>query len=247
LSESNLLNTTASVNPSFPDPIPGVLPHGSLCLFAAAAGAGKTIFQTEWIGRWLSGRTICGKKTNCPTGFYYLAADRDWSTYAAAFECAGVPESKIVKYVLAEDVTQNPLDWGKESPLNFLHRCIIKLNPIPGSILFIDPMAPLFVLGDQNRARDVAISMHFIRRMARQYNITIICNANVVKAKTDTEHKRLGRVHRLHRHPDLPSRGRQPRRPENVGLDPEARARGGVAVPVRHGDQAVRALHRAAG
>jgi hypothetical protein len=26
--------------------------------------------------------------------------------------------------------------------------------------------------------------------MARQYNITIICNANVVKAKTDTEHKR---------------------------------------------------------
>jgi RecA-family ATPase len=190
LSESSLPTTTTGVKPLFPDPIPGVIPFGSLCLFAAAAGAGKTIFQTEWIGRWLTGRPICGKKTNCPTGFYYLAADRDWSTYAQAFQCAGVPEDKIVKYVLAEDSKQNPLDWGKESPLNFLHRCIEILKPIPGSILFIDPMAPLFVLGDQNRARDVAISMHFIRRMARQYNITIICNANVVKAKTDTEHKR---------------------------------------------------------
>jgi hypothetical protein len=190
LSESSLPTTTTGVKPLFPDPIPGVIPFGSLCLFAAAAGAGKTIFQTEWISRWLTGRTICGKKTNCPEAFFYLAADRDWSTYAQAFACAGVPESAITKYVLAEDDSMNPQDWSKESPLNFFLRCMQKLAPTPGSLTFVDPIAPLFVFGDQNRARDVATSMHFARRIARQFKTTLICNANVVKAKIDEGHKR---------------------------------------------------------
>lgn len=190
MSESSLLTTTPCVNSSFPDPIPGVIPFGSLCLFAAAAGAGKTIFQTEWIARWRAGKTICGKPTNCPTGFFYLAADRDWSTYAQAFACAGVPESAVTKYVLAEDPKANPQDWIKESPLNFFLRCLQILNPTPGSLTFVDPIAPLFVFGDQNRARDVAISMHWARKMARQFQTTLICNANVVKAKIDEGHKR---------------------------------------------------------
>ncbi len=189
MSESTILTPTEPVK-RFPDPIPGVIPFGSLCLFAAAAGAGKTIFQTEWISRWRSGRTICGKPTNCPEAFFYLAADRDWSTYAQAFACAGVPEDAVKRYVLAEDPSMDPQDWIKESPLNFFLRCLQKLNPTPGSLTFVDPIAPLFVYGDQNRAHDVAVSMHFARRMARKFQTTLVCNANVVKAKHNEGHKR---------------------------------------------------------
>lgn len=187
--DATLLTLPSVVKP-FPDPIPQVIPFGSICLFAGASGSGKTIFQSEWVKRWIDGRTICGHPTNCPTGFYYLAADRDWSTYAAAFASAGVPDDRIVRYVLAEDLSWKPEEWLKLQPFDFLLKCLLKLTPIPGSLVFIDPMAPLFVHGDQNRARDVAISMHFLRRMTRQFNCSIIANANVVKAKIDEGHKR---------------------------------------------------------
>lgn len=173
---------------TFPDPIPGIIPFGSLCLIAGASGAGKTIFFVEWIKRWQDGRTICEKPTNCPTGFYYLAADRDWSTYREALDCAGVED--IPHYVLAEDPQLDPTKWSGDEALNFLDQCLIRLKPLPGSIVIIDPMIPLFIKGDSNRARDVAISCHGIRKLALKYQVTIIGMANVAKAKVGEEHKR---------------------------------------------------------
>lgn len=187
MSEPTILNTTPRVKP-FPDPIPGVIPFGSFCLFAGASGAGKTIFFIEWIKRWQDGRTICGKPTNKPTGFYYLAADRDWSTYQAALDAAGVGD--IPHFVLAEEHDMDPSGWSADEALKFLETCIARLKPIPGSLLIIDPIAPLFIKGDQNKARDVAISCHVIRRLARKYQVTIIGMANVAKAKVGEEHRR---------------------------------------------------------
>jgi archaellum biogenesis ATPase FlaH len=187
MSEPTILTPSASVK-CFPDPIPDIIPFGSLCLFAGASGAGKTIFLTEWIKRWLDGRTICGKPTQCPTGFYYLAADRDWSTYAAALRAAGVDD--IPHYVLATDRSLSPSKWSPEEALSLLKTCLDRLKPIPGSVTIIDPLAPLFIKGDQNRARDVAISMHEIRRIGADLQTTMVCMANVAKAKVGEEHRR---------------------------------------------------------
>lgn len=170
------------------DPIPDVLPFGSVCFFAGASGVGKTIMLAEWCARWRDGRTICGHKTQRPVGFGVLAADRDWSTYAAAFHAAGFPD--IPHYTLAEDAESSPTSWGQKTALDLFETCLNKLAPMPGSLILVDPIAPLFIIGDQNRARDVAVSLHWFRRCARNRSLTFICCANVAKAKANEEYQR---------------------------------------------------------
>src|SRR5262245_20619483 len=83
------------------DPIPDIVPHQSLSYMSGASGVGKTRILADMLARMRDGRPICGHVTNPPTGFYYLAADRDWSTFERAFKAAGFPD--INRYVLAED------------------------------------------------------------------------------------------------------------------------------------------------
>ena len=170
----------------FPDPIPNIIPFGSICLFAGASGAGKTLMQTEWIARWQQGKSIWGHATNTPSEIYYVAADRDWSTYAQAFANAGA--QPVPKLVLAEDETWPWAGWTRQSNDFRLTQIFERLKPIPNSLLFIEPFTPLFVAGDQNRANDVAIALHTLRRFARKYQLAAaICSANVGKAKNDGE------------------------------------------------------------
>lgn len=181
-------STNSSDCQAFPDPIPGVIPFGTVNLFQGASGVGKTIMLAEWCARWRDGKTICGHPTNRPTGFYYLAADRDWTTYARAFAAAGFPD--IPHYTLAEDDTQKPKEWRDAAAVALFESCLAKLSPQPGGLVFVDPVAPLFIKGDQNRARDVAVSLHCFRRCARQYCITLFCSANVAKSKVEEAYRR---------------------------------------------------------
>jgi RecA-family ATPase len=156
--------------------------------FAGASGVGKTIMLAEWCARWRDGRTICGHTTRRPAGFAVLAADRDWSTYARAFHAAGF--SDIPHYTLAEDYESSPSTWGERTALELFEASLNKLAPVPGTLVLVDPVAPLFIRGDQNRARDVAISLHWFRRCARNRSLTLICCANVGKPKMDEEYRR---------------------------------------------------------
>lgn len=155
---------------------------------AGASGSGKTIMMAEWFARWRAGRSICGHPTHPPTELCYLAADRDWSTYARVFAHVGFSEVK--RYVLAEDPDFDPRSWKRTEAFKFLDRCITKLNPLPGALVVIDPVAPLFVQGKTNDNWDVAISSHYFRVIARRLNITIICMANVSKQKPDDTYVR---------------------------------------------------------
>ncbi len=85
----------------FPDPIPGIIPFGSLCVFSGASAVGKTILKSLWCRAFLHGDSILGRATNPPTGVYYLAVDRPWEpTYADIFRVAGIPE--IAHYCLMD-------------------------------------------------------------------------------------------------------------------------------------------------
>ena len=167
---------------------PDIIPFGSVCLFQGASGVGKTIMQAAWCARWRDGKTICGHPTNRPTGLYYLAADRDWTTYARAFGAVGFPD--IPHYTLAEDDAENPRAWKDLDSLDFFERCLGKLKPQPGALVFVDPVAPLFIKGDQNRARDVAVSLHWFRHCARRHGITLLCSTNVAKTKVEDTYRR---------------------------------------------------------
>lgn len=173
----------------FPDPIPGIIPFGSVTVVAGASGAGKTILFADWLQKMRTGQPICHHPSNPSSAYYIIAADRNWSTYHKAYSAAGFPE--IDRYVLAEDPLFDPQSWGrKSSSFTLFEDCLKKLSPIPGSWVSVDPVAPLFIQGNQNDARDVALSLHWYRKMALKYQITLCLFANVGKQKAEDTYKR---------------------------------------------------------
>lgn len=169
----------------YPDPIPKILPFGSLTVFAGASGVGKTIILSEMLVRIRDGRTVWGHPTNRPTGFFYLAGDRPWSpTFTDTFAVAGFPD--IAHYALADDrKKRSPRSWLQTKFDTSLLETILrdKLQPIPGSLVVIDPAYPLFTLGNQNDAKSVATTLHWFRDLIAEYQITLICCANVAKER----------------------------------------------------------------
>lgn len=189
MSAPESVNTSTPASQAFLDPIPGVIPFGSLCVVAGASGAGKTILFADWLARMRDSKRICGHPTNPSTAYYVLAADRDWSTYHKAYSAAGFPD--VQRYVLASDPDFNPQNWGrKSSAFTLFEDCLKKLAPIPGSWVNVDPVAPLFIQGNQNDARDVALSLHWFRKMAEKYQITLALFANVGKQRQEDTYRR---------------------------------------------------------
>lgn len=178
--------TSACQQQTFPDPIPGIIPFGTLTIFAGAPGVGKTAMLAEWCVRWRDGKTICDRPTNKPTGFFYLAADRQWKSHQVWFDAAGFGD--IPHYSLADD-HEFPLRLLKSPDTAFdaFLYGLEKLALIPGSHLIIDPVSPLYISGDPNRARDVATTLLKFSRICQQYQINITCAAHFGKQKNDTK------------------------------------------------------------
>jgi AAA domain len=170
---------------AFPDPLVDILRFGSVNLFAGASGAGKTIMLAEWIARWQQGKTIWGHQTHCPTGFYFLAADRAWHTYQTALDNAGVDMGDVHRYCLSEDKTLHWKTWRKLDALDRLETCVAHLAPSLGSLLIIEPFVPVFIAGRPNDAWDTAASLQFLRTLTERYQVTTLASANVAKLKAD--------------------------------------------------------------
>ena len=174
-------NSTTPAASQFPDPIPGILTFGTVNIFAGAPGVGKTAMLAEWIARWRDGRTICGKPTQRPTAFAYIAGDRSWDAYTRWFSHVGFPD--IPHYTLADDHRGN---LQKISPDQLFLDCLAALHVPSGAHVFLDPLAPLFILGDQNKARDVALSLLRLTRICRDRQITLTCISHFAKQRADT-------------------------------------------------------------
>lgn len=168
----------------FPDPIPGIIPFGSLTVFAGAPGVGKTAMLAEWCVRWRDGRTICQKATNKPTAFYYFAADRQWKSHQEWFDAAGFPD--ILHYSLADDHSFDLNRFKFVQKVGDLFEDMLnQLNPIPGSHVLVDPASPLFIAGESNKSRDVAITLLRFSRICKERGINITCVAHFGKQKLD--------------------------------------------------------------
>ncbi len=175
----------------FLDPIPGIIPFGTVTIFAGASGVGKTTMIAEWCQRWRDGRTICGYPTNPPTGFYYLSCDRSWRRTQRIFANAGFPD--IAHYNPQDDPTFNrKVIQHAQGALDMLRGCIDRLNPQPGGHLLIDPMAPFFIPGNQNDSRPVATALwelHVICR-ERQINNTALTHFGKQLADPSQQYRR---------------------------------------------------------
>jgi hypothetical protein len=143
----------------------------------------------DWIRRWLDGRTICGHSTNSPTHFYYVVADRG-QTEEAFYQRIG-PNEDHTDFVTFYSVvsTTSGIDhtnFHKDAHGGQLLAYVIStLNPAPGSHLIIDPLAPLFITGNQNRTRDVAASLVSLSRIIEERQINITGTWHFAKQKAD--------------------------------------------------------------
>ncbi len=185
-----MITTPAPVG--FLDPIPGIIPFGTVTIFASAAGVGKTTMIAEWCARWRDGRTICGHPTNPPTGFYYLSLDRSWKhSTRQLFVNAGVPDiphyNPFYDPAYNRKLLRNPL-----FALDVMHALVDKLDPQPGGHLLIDPMAPFFIAGNQNEARPVALALSELHLIcdARQINTTALTHFSKQLSDTSQQYRR---------------------------------------------------------
>lgn len=171
----------------FLDPIPGIMPFGTLTMLSGAPGAGKTALIAEWYVRWRDGRPIWGYATNAPTGFCYIASDRQWASHQQWFDLVGMPD--VPRYSLADDPHFDIQDIEETKALAMFHDALKQCNngapPIPGSIVTVDPVTPLFIAGSPNNSRSVAKTLLTMSREARSFQITLLLVGHFGKQPAD--------------------------------------------------------------
>lgn len=170
------------------DPIPGIIPFGTITIFAGAPGVGKTAMLVDWIVRMRDGRTIWGHQTNPAVAYAYIAADRQWSSHQKWLDLAGF--SDIPRYSIADDPTFNLNDLiGGVKALDLFKRSLDRANngsPVePGTLVIVDPIAPIFIAGNANVSRDVARSLLGMSRECQSRKITLVVTAHFGKQTAD--------------------------------------------------------------
>lgn len=168
---------------SYPDPIPGVIPFGTICTLAGASGVGKNAMISGWVDRWLTGRTICGHATHRPAAIGMLAGDRRWKSHRIWLDVAGVGE--IPHYSLRDDPKFN---WATlrrwESVPTAFNKALDALNLPPGGLLIADPLS-LWIPGKLNDYKDVAIGLGTLGQLLAPRQLTCLGIFHQSKSKND--------------------------------------------------------------
>jgi len=172
---------------TFPDPIPGIITHGSVNILAGASGVGKTCFLAWLLTQLKAGQPIFGHETNAPTAVGYVAADRGWEGGGRYwFDKAGL---SVKVYSLADDPNFVPTRLRNKLRLvnEVLRQTIEKLELPPGSLVALDPIA-LFI-GSLNDYHAAAVALLEIRRLCRERQLTLLGLAHTAKQKADKKER----------------------------------------------------------
>lgn len=167
------------------DPIPDILPHGSIATLSGASGVGKTALVAGWIRAWQSGGLINGHQTNTPIQIGMLAVDRPWRDHARWFAKAGC--DPFAYYALRDDTSFNWnrfRDW-KQVPQIFAE-CVDRIGLAPGSLLIVDPL-PLFIPGRLNEYKDVAIGLALLDHELKLRQLSMLGIFHVGKQRGDAK------------------------------------------------------------
>ncbi len=157
---------------AFPDPIPGIVPFGSICTISGETGVGKNALVSEWIARWQTGRPICGHPTNLPTAIGMVAGDRRWRTAKTWLEVSGCLP---ISHLSVRDDPKFPWadlrDWRKVPKV--FAKVLAELGLTPGGLLIIDPLA-LFLPGKVNDYKDMAIALGTLDQILAPLQLTTL-------------------------------------------------------------------------
>lgn len=172
--------------PIYPDPIPDVIPFGSLCIFMGPPKRGKTALLADWFARWRDGRSICGLPTHAPTALGILTTDHKWHLNQAGwFAKAGFPD--VAHYSLRD---QPHMAWRQlRIPAradDILNRGLDALKLPPGGLVAIDVMGP-FLTSRLNDYAEVVGGLGTISQMLDVRQLTGIGLSHMGKQKGDSK------------------------------------------------------------
>ena len=154
------------------DPIPHIIPAGSICTFSGPPHVGKTTMLAQWCTKWREGLDICGHPTNCPPKIAILAADRRWQSAQQTFTAAGCGD--IPHLSLRDESATNwkAFRFWQKLPEIF-HEYIKRLELPPGSLLIAEPLS-LWLAGNLIDYKSVAIGLGELDQVIRRHQITLI-------------------------------------------------------------------------
>lgn len=172
----------------WPDPIHGLLTFGTANLLAGAPHAGKTTMLISWTHAWLNNGTICGYPTSKPTAITWVVADGRSNDTRQWLDRMGIGQDAVQIYDIFDDPS---FPRGKLTTTGTVHEAfqhiLGKTNPPPGSLLYLDPLTPLFIAGDGNKARDVALSLMHYTDVCKRLQITMLATGHFAKQKGGKE------------------------------------------------------------
>jgi hypothetical protein len=175
----------------FPDPIPGIIPFGSLVLLVGPPKCGKTALLASWLARWRDGKTICGQPTHRPADLGIVTTDHKWALNQGVwFSRAGFPDIPHVS--LRDDPT---ITWRKtlrtlNGATDLLRASLHKLNLRPGGLVAID-VAGVFVSNRLNDYNDVLAGMGTVSQILDSLQLTGICVGHMGKQRADPKERYL--------------------------------------------------------
>lgn len=175
----------------FPDPIPGILQHGTINLFVGSPHAGKTIELTDLAIRIRDGRSFFGHPTQaCPVGI--ITTDHYWAKDQGKwFTRAGWPD---IPHVCLLD-TFPDLDWLKflKNPAErkeVLRSCLDRLALPPGGLLLLD-IGQAFITDKINDYAATVAGIMALLNATGKRQLTTMSTTHMSKQKEGAQYKKL--------------------------------------------------------
>ncbi|PYQ25654.1 MAG: hypothetical protein DMF56_27045 [Acidobacteria bacterium] len=182
----NQLHPQVSLEFTHGDPLVDLIPFRQSTLFGGPGGAGKSTLLKQLIRCWYTEQPFLNRPAHKPAHVYYVEGDRSQSAKTFYKELGGFDDD-VTFYSIISRTSGLRLEWISEpdNAAALLDHVLLKLRPIPGSVLIIDPFSPFFVKGEDGDRRAVAASIIRLTRAQEDYGITTIFLQHFNKEKTD--------------------------------------------------------------
>lgn len=170
---------------SFPDPLPGILPFGSICLLSGPPHRGKTALLCTLLARLIKGQTLFGLPTTRPPAIAFLVTDHKHQLNQSQWlDRAGILQD-VQLYSLRNDLD---FKWARlrdqNQRIGVFEDCLAILKLPPGSLLIVDPVA-LFISSRLNDYHAVAVGLGEIDQSIQRHQLTLWGSAHTAKQTED--------------------------------------------------------------
>jgi hypothetical protein len=176
---------------AFQDPIPGLIPHGSLSFLVGPPKCGKTAVLTAIKTRLRDGKSLWGYPTHCPSDLGIITTDHKWRLNQGVwFDRAGFPDLPHVS--LRDDrsiqwrFALSNRNWAQDQLGKSLHA----LKLAKGGFVSID-VAGVFIAKRLNDYNECLVGINIISQLLDEFQFTGLLLGHMSKQKANPNDRYL--------------------------------------------------------